>query len=135
MKRFTSLFLSRMSHRENEKPVHPLAALILSIVGVAIGLALTGLGDVIGSEPLILGLYLVGVMAAAIAWFGNIPWKQSLWTVGMLLAAISMAAMFLTGQFWLAAGAFVFLIAIIVYPTVRQQTLEDVRRRRELNRH
>ncbi|HET8907787.1 MAG TPA: hypothetical protein VFN11_12570, partial [Ktedonobacterales bacterium] len=66
--------------------------------------------------------------------YGIFRWKQLLWTIGMLFMAVSIAAMVLTAQFWLALGAFVILIAVIVGPTVRQQTHEDVRRRREQNR-
>jgi hypothetical protein len=52
----------------------------------------------------------------------------------MMLAAISTAAMLLTGQYWLAAGTLVVFLTILIYPPIAKQTYEDVRRRREQNR-
>ena len=91
--------------------------------------------DSLNSEALILGTYIIGATAAAIAWYGNLRWKQALWAVGMMFAVYSTASMALTAQYWLAAFAVVFLLAVLIYPPIAKQTHEEVRRRRELNRH
>jgi membrane protein insertase Oxa1/YidC/SpoIIIJ len=108
------------------------------VLAIGIVVVLTGLGvvrGVLGNEALILIAYPVGVTLAAIAWFGNFQWKQALWAVGMMFAVYSTASMALTAQYWLAAFAVVFLLAVLIYPPIAKQTHEEVRRRRELNRH
>jgi len=86
-----------------------------------------------GNEVLLVGAFLIGATLAAIAWYGNFRWKQALWAVGMMLAAISTAAMLLTAQYWLAAGTCVVFLTILIYPPIAKQTHEDVRRRRLRN--
>lgn len=112
--------------RRNVRHISPILAIGIALLVTTIGITRSFLAN----ETLILGTYLVGVAAAAIAWYGNFRWKQTLWTIGLLLAAFGMAAMFLTAQYWLAVGTFLFLLAIIIYPTVRKQTHEEVLRRR-----
>jgi hypothetical protein len=112
--------------RQNVRHISPMLAIGVVLVVITFGIT----RSILANEVLILCTYLVGVAAAAIAWYGSFRWKQALWTIGLLLVAFSMAAMFLTAQYWLAIGAFFLLLAIIIYPTVRKQTHEEVLRRR-----
>jgi hypothetical protein len=114
----------------NLKHISPILAAGIVMIVVILG----GVRNVMNSQTLILGTYFIGVIAAAIAWYGKFRWKQTLWTTGMVLSSISMAVMLLTGQFWLLGATFFFLLAVIIYPTIAKQTHEEVRRRREQNR-
>lgn len=114
----------------NLKHISPILAVGIVMMVVMLG----GVRNLMDSQALILGTYFFGVTAAAIAWYGNFRWKQTLWTIGMVLSSVSMAAMVLTVQFWLLGGTFFFLLAVIIYPTIAKQTHEEVRRRQEQNR-
>jgi hypothetical protein len=107
---------------------------ILSVGLFVVAVALGGVTTLMGNEVLLLGAYVVGATLAAIAWYRNFRWKQMLWAVGMMLAALSTAAMALTGQYWLTAGAFVVLLSVLIYPPIAKQTHEEVRKKREQNR-
>lgn len=108
---------------------------ILSFGLFVVIVALGGVSTLMGNEALLVGAYLAGATLAAVAWYGNFRWKQALWAVGMMLAAVSTAAMLLTTQYWLAAGTFVVLLTVLIYPPIAKQTHEEVRMRREQNRH
>lgn len=118
---------NRNLYRErNLKHFHP-----TFVIGIVLVVAMSGaLRSLMTSEMLIVGMYLVGAALAAIAWYWNSRWTQTLWTIGMLFAVYSTASMALTAQYWLAAFAVVFLLAILIYPPIAKQTHQEVQRRR-----
>ena len=95
-----------------ERNVHPINRGFVLLLVVAI-IVSVGVGAT-GSEPFVIGAYLFGAVAAAIAWGWDIRGKGLLYAVGVLALGYSMATMLLAAQYWLLAGAFVLAILGIV---------------------
>ena len=95
-----------------ERNVHPINRGFILLLVVAI-IVSVGVGAT-GSEPFVIGAYLFGAVAAAIAWGWDIRGKRLLYAVGVLALGYSMATMLLAAQYWLLAGAFVLAILGIV---------------------
>lgn len=71
-----------------------------------------------GSEPFIIGSYVVGAIIAGVTWSWDFRWKQAAWTIGVLMVSYSIASMLLTGLFWLALGAMALMAPITVVPSI-----------------
>jgi len=112
-----------------ERNVHPINRGFILLLVVAI-IVSVGVGAT-GSEPFVIGAYLFGAVAAAIAWGWDIRGKGLLYAVGVLALGYSMATMLLTAQYWLLVGAFVLAILGIVLAALHRlnKQIEHDRRR------
>lgn len=78
----------------------------------------------------IIAIYAIGLIASAIAWYLDFRWREELYLIGRLAIIYSIVVLILSRQFWLALGAFVLLLAVLIYPPIARQTHEAVWNRR-----
>jgi hypothetical protein len=112
-----------------ERNVHPINRGFILLLVVAIIVSFGVGAGATGSEPFVIGAYLFGAVAAAIAWGWDIRGKGLLYAVGVLALGYSMATMLLTAQYWLLAGAFVLAILGIVLAALHRLNKDLVRDR------
>ena len=101
--------------KRNVQPIN--RGLIVSVAAAIILTLGVGKGSM-GSEPFIIGSYVVGAVIAGVAWSWDFRWKQVAWIIGVLVVSYSIASMLLTGQFWLALGAMALMAPITVVPSI-----------------
>jgi CHASE2 domain-containing sensor protein len=82
------------------------------------------------SLAFIIAIYAIGLVTAAVAWYRDFRWKNEFYTIGISALIYSTAVLFLAGQFWLALGAIMFVLVVLIYPPIARQTHEAVRNRR-----
>ncbi len=86
---------------------------------VLIAFAVADSRRVMPSTSFIIGTFAVSLILLTATWFRNFRWQQIVHTVGYFASLYCIIILLIAGRFWLALGASLLVLVVILYPSLR----------------